>query len=97
MGRMVVEDPPTSLAQAPSVADRGADPILGPMASAVGQTTCDRCEAELVPDAAYCDRCGERTRRARRTVRLAIRIELLVLLLVILLIVGFSWIYWVQR
>jgi len=67
------------------------------MASAVEQTTCDRCQAPLVLDAAYCDNCGERTRRARRTVRLAIRIELLCLVIVAVLVVGFSWIFYVQK
>jgi hypothetical protein len=51
----------------------------------------------LVPDAAYCDNCGERTRKARRMVRLAIRVELLFLALVIALIATFSFIYYVQR
>lgn len=64
---------------------------------AIQQTTCDRCKAPLVPDAAYCDNCGERTRKARRMVRLAIRVELLFLALVIALIATFSFIYYVQR
>ena len=51
------------------------------MATASEQTTCDRCRAPLVPGAAYCEVCGERTRRARRLVRLAIRVELLLVLL----------------
>jgi predicted amidophosphoribosyltransferase len=57
------------------------------------QTNCDRCKAELQPGAAYCDRCGARTRRAQRNVRLAIRIEFLLLGLMILLIFGFSLIF----
>jgi uncharacterized OB-fold protein len=61
------------------------------------QIACDACGAELVPNAAYCERCGNRTRRARRLVRLAIRVELLFFLMVVALVVGFTWIYSVQR
>jgi uncharacterized OB-fold protein len=61
------------------------------------QAACDTCGAELVPNAAYCERCGARTRRARRLVRLAIRVELLFFLMVVALVVGFTWIYSVQR
>jgi len=61
------------------------------------QAACDTCGAELVPNAAYCERCGARTRRARRLVRLAIRVELLFFLMVVALVVGFAWIYSVQR
>jgi uncharacterized OB-fold protein len=61
------------------------------------QIACDACGAELVPNAAYCERCGHRTRRARRLVRLAIRVELLFFLMVVALVVGFTWIYSVQR
>jgi uncharacterized OB-fold protein len=61
------------------------------------QGACDTCGAELVPNAAYCERCGARTRRARRLVRLAIRVELLFFLMVVALVVGFTWIYSVQR
>jgi uncharacterized paraquat-inducible protein A len=60
------------------------------------QTNCDRCQAELQPGAAYCDRCGSRTRRAQRNVRLAIRIEFLLLGLMILLIFGFAFIFYKQ-
>jgi len=67
------------------------------MASASGQATCDRCKAPLVEDAAYCDKCGERTRRARRMVRLAVRVELLFIALVVLLVVGFVAVYSIQR
>ena len=67
------------------------------MATAVRQTTCDRCEAPLVEDAAYCDKCGERTRRARRMVRLAVRVELLFVALVLLLVAGFTAIFYLQR
>jgi hypothetical protein len=61
------------------------------------QTTCDRCQAPLVPDAAYCEKCGERTRKARRLIRIAIRVEVLFIALVILLVGTFSVIYYVQR
>ncbi|HVS47625.1 MAG TPA: hypothetical protein VHJ99_01840 [Candidatus Dormibacteraeota bacterium] len=61
------------------------------------QVACDKCGGKLVPDAAYCERCGERTHRARRLVRLAIRVELLFLLMVIGLVVAFAWIYSVQK
>ncbi|HEX9559766.1 MAG TPA: zinc-ribbon domain-containing protein [Candidatus Dormibacteraeota bacterium] len=61
------------------------------------QVACDSCGAELVPNAAYCERCGTRTRRARRLVRLAIRVELLFFLLVVGLVIAFTWIYSVQR
>jgi predicted nucleic acid-binding Zn ribbon protein len=67
------------------------------MVSAMPQPTCDRCQAPLVEDAAYCERCGERTRRARRMVRLAVRVELLFIALVILLVAGFSLIYYFQK
>ena len=61
------------------------------------QSACDKCGAELVPNAAYCERCGTRTRRARRLVRLAIRVELLFFLMIVALVVGFIWIYSVQK
>jgi uncharacterized OB-fold protein len=61
------------------------------------QVACEKCGAELVPNAAYCERCGTRTRRARRLVRLAIRVELLFFLMIVALVVGFIWIYSVQR
>ena len=61
------------------------------------QAACDSCGAELVPNAAYCERCGKRTRRARRLVRLAIRVELLFFLLVVGLVIAFTWIYAAQR
>jgi len=61
------------------------------------QGACDTCGAELVPNAAYCERCGARTRRARRLVRLAIRVELLFFLMVVGLVIAFAWIYSVQR
>jgi uncharacterized OB-fold protein len=61
------------------------------------QIACDACGAELVPNAAYCERCGARTRRARRLVGIAIRVEVLFFLLVVALVVGFTWIYSVQK
>ena len=67
------------------------------MASAYQQTTCDRCRAPLAENAAYCDNCGERTRRARRLVRLAVRVELLLIALVAVLVIGFAMIFYVQK
>ena len=61
------------------------------------QVACDKCGAQLIPNAAYCERCGERTRRARRLVRVAIRVELLFFLLIVALVIGFTWIYAVQK
>jgi uncharacterized OB-fold protein len=61
------------------------------------QAACDRCGAELVPNAAYCERCGARTRRARRLVGLAIRVELVFFLMVVALVIAFTWIYAAQR
>jgi predicted nucleic acid-binding Zn ribbon protein len=61
------------------------------------QTECDRCRAPLAPGAAYCDRCGERTRKAKGMVRLTLRVELLVLALVVLMTVGFVVAFFVQR
>jgi uncharacterized OB-fold protein len=62
-----------------------------------GQVACDSCGAELVPGAAYCERCGTRTRKAKRLVRLAIRVELLFFFLVVAVVVGFTWIYSIQK
>lgn len=56
-------------------------------------TACERCGAELDPDASYCERCGTRTRRARRMVGIAIRVELLVFALVAIIVIAFAWIY----
>ena len=61
------------------------------------QVACDSCGGELVPGAAYCERCGTRTRKAKRLVRLAIRVELLFFFLVVAVVVGFAWIYSVQK
>lgn len=61
------------------------------------QVACDRCGSALVPEAAYCERCGARTRRATRLVRLAIRIELVLFALVVVMVLGFAWIYAAQR
>jgi uncharacterized OB-fold protein len=61
------------------------------------QVACDACGAELVPQAAYCERCGARTRRARRLVRVAIRVEALFFLMVVALVIGFTWIYATQK
>lgn len=61
------------------------------------QAACDNCGTELEPNAAYCQKCGARTRRARRLVRLAIRVELVFFLLVVALVIGFTWIYAIQK
>jgi uncharacterized OB-fold protein len=61
------------------------------------QIACDRCGTELVPNAAYCEKCGARTRRARRLVRLAVRVELVFFLLVVFMVIGFAWVYAIQR
>ena len=61
------------------------------------QGACDTCGASLVPNAAYCERCGARTRRARRLVRIAIRVELLFFALVVAVVIGFTWIYAAQH
>lgn len=61
------------------------------------QTHCDKCGTELKPRAAYCDNCGERTRRARRLVRVAVRVEVLAIALVILLIAAFVVVYSIQK
>ncbi len=61
------------------------------------QVACDACGARLIPEAAYCERCGTRTRRAKRMVGLAIRVELLFLLLFAILVAAFIWVYSVQK
>lgn len=61
------------------------------------QVACDKCGKELVPNAAYCENCGERTRRARRLVRVALRVEVLFFLVVVGVLLGFIWTYSAQR
>ena len=61
------------------------------------QTHCDRCRRPLVKDAAYCEACGQRTRRAQRLVRLTLRIELLALALFIALVIGFTFLAFAQK
>ena len=61
------------------------------------QVACDKCGGELVANAAYCERCGERTRRARKLVRVALRFEILFFLLVVAVLVGFIWTYSAQK
>jgi uncharacterized OB-fold protein len=61
------------------------------------QVACDKCGGELAPNAAYCERCGERTRRARRLVRIALRVEVLFFLMVVAIVIGFVWTYSAQR
>ncbi len=47
----------------------------------------------MVENAAYCEKCGTRTRRARRLVRLAIRVEAVFFLAVIGMVAAFVWAY----
>ena len=61
------------------------------------QVACDKCGAELVANAAYCEKCGARTRRAKRLVGLAIRVEMVFFVLVVVLVIGFIWIYAAQK
>src|SRR5438105_13249244 len=61
------------------------------------QVACDRCGTALVAGAAYCDRCGQRTRRARRMVRLAVRVEILLILAITAVVIGFSTIFYLQK
>lgn len=60
---------------------------------AQAQLECDRCHARLRTNAAYCEECGARTRRARRLIRYAIRLEVLAVILVAVLVLGFAYIY----
>ena len=60
------------------------------------QTHCDRCGNELVRNAAYCEKCGERTHRARRLVRIAVRVEILPMLLVVAMIMAFAFVFYRQ-
>jgi len=64
---------------------------------AQAQVACDKCGAELVPNAAYCEKCGTRTRRAKRLVGLAIRVEMVFFVLVVVLVVAFIWVYAAQK
>ena len=64
---------------------------------AMAQVACDTCGARLVPNAAYCERCGTRTRRAKRLVGVAIRVELLLLGLFAILVAAFIWVYSIQK
>ncbi len=57
------------------------------------QVACDACGAPLVENAAYCEKCGTRTHRARRLVRLAIRVEAVFFLAVIAMVAAFIWVY----
>ena len=61
------------------------------------QAACDNCGKELIAGAAYCERCGSRTRRARRLVRLAIRVELVFFLAVVAMVAAFVWVYAFQK
>ncbi len=61
------------------------------------QVACDNCGKELIPGAAYCEKCGARTRRAKRLVRLAIRVELVFFLAVVALVGAFVWVYAIQK
>ena len=61
------------------------------------QAACDNCGKELIAGAAYCERCGARTRRARRLVRLAIRVELVFFLGVVAMVAAFVWVYAFQK
>jgi hypothetical protein len=61
------------------------------------QAACDSCGTPLAGGAAYCERCGARTRRARRLVRVAIRVELVFFLLVVLMVAAFIGIYSIQK
>ena len=64
---------------------------------AQAQVACDNCGTELVSGAAYCEKCGARTRRAKRLVRLAIRVELVIFGAFVLTVAGFVWVYLVQK
>jgi uncharacterized OB-fold protein len=61
------------------------------------QVACDNCGKELIPGAAYCEKCGARTRRARRLVRLAVRVELVFFLAVVAMVGAFVWVYALQK
>ena len=61
------------------------------------QVACDNCGTELVPGAAYCEKCGARTRRAKRLVSLSIRVELVIFAAFVLTVAGFVWVYLIQK
>ncbi len=61
------------------------------------QVACDNCGKQLIPGAAYCEKCGARTRRAKRLVRLAIRVELVFFLAVVAMVGAFVWVYAIQK
>ncbi|MDQ6636341.1 MAG: hypothetical protein M3Y62_00955 [Candidatus Dormibacteraeota bacterium] len=61
------------------------------------QTNCDRCQSQLPVGAAYCDNCGERTRKAKRLVRLSLRIEIVFFILVTLIVMGFAGVFYFQK
>ena len=61
------------------------------------QAACDKCGTALEENASYCENCGARTRRARRLVRTAIRIEAVVFVMVVVLVIGFTYVYAVQK
>src|SRR5260370_41635741 len=63
---------------------------------AQAQVACDKCGATLVPNAAYCERCGERTRRARPLFRFAIRVQVRLFLMVVALVIGIKWLHQAQ-
>ena len=75
----------------------GGGRIAYSMAVESVQIACDNCGKELVPGAAYCEKCGARTRRAKRLVRLAIRVEMVFFLAVVLMVAGFVWVYAIQK
>ena len=63
------------------------------MAFNATQPVCEYCSAKLRRNAAYCEECGRRTRRARRLTRIAIRVEVLAIILTAIVVLGFAYIY----
>jgi len=61
------------------------------------QVACDNCGKQLITGAAYCEKCGARTRRDKRLVRLAIRVELVFFLAVVAMVGAFVWVYAIQK